>query len=176
MPQPDPVQIAKAKAKTWGIDIQPPRGDPRALILYLARHIYRVAIDERRLESIDPRNSTVSFHFRNRRENNRDELLTLDGSEFLRRFTLHVLPKGLVKIRYYGIFAHASKREALAASLAALRRQNQIRLATLVCLETLLASIAVPDLPQRCPRCKEGDLLHVGRVEPVLDPHPFHPP
>ncbi len=103
MPQPDPVQIAKAKAKTWGIDIQPPRGDPRALILYLARYIYRVAIDERRLESIDPHNSTVSFHFRNRRENNRDELLTLDGSEFLRRFTLHVLPKGLVKVRYYGI-------------------------------------------------------------------------
>lgn len=176
MPSADSAQILKAKAKTWGIDIQPPRHDPRALLLYLGRYIYRVAIDEKRILNIDPEKKTVTFTYRDRSEGGRTEHVTLQGTEFIRRFLHHILPKGLVKVRYYGIFAHNEKSESLAQSLAALRHQNEIRTVTLWCLESLLATIRVVETAQVCSHCKEGVLALVGRIESSSQPDPLRPP
>ena len=176
MPSTDSAQILKAKAKTWGIDIQPPRQDPRALLLYLGRYIYRVAIDEKRILNIDREKRTVTFSYRDRAENGRTAQTTLQGTEFVRRFLHHILPKGMVKVRYYGIFAHNEKAQSLAQSLAALQKQNEIRTATLWCLESLLATIRVEETAQVCSHCKKGALVLVGRIESSSLSDPVRPP
>ena len=76
---------------------EPPFGGPEHVLKYLARYTHRVAISNGRLLSLD--DSQVSFRWRDSRHNNRSSIMTLDAVEFIRRFLLHVLPPGFVKIR-----------------------------------------------------------------------------
>jgi len=85
---------------------------PCAVIRYLGRYTHRIAISNNRIVAMDE--NTVTFTVRDRKSGDRTKAVTLEGAEFIRRFLMHVLPKGFVKIRYYGLLANRNKRTKLA--------------------------------------------------------------
>ena len=104
--------------QTWVVYAKPPFGSPAHVLQYLARYTHRVAISNHRL--IDVTADTVSFRWKDYRHGSQIRTLTLDADEFLRRFLLHVLPKGFVRIRYFGFLAARSRTRGLARCRQAL--------------------------------------------------------
>jgi len=93
----------KLYAKKWIIDVRDPVKSPEHVLEYLARYTYRVAIANSRITAL--KDGTVTFKINNRKKN-RTEQITITAVEFIRRFLLHSLPKGFVRIRYYGFLAN----------------------------------------------------------------------
>jgi hypothetical protein len=87
---------------------KPPFGGPERVLRYLARYTHRVAISNERLLAL--RDGVVSFRYRDSAHGNRQRTMRLDAVEFLRRFLLHVLPKGFPKVRSYGFLANRSSK------------------------------------------------------------------
>ena len=98
----------------WHVDLRPPFAGPKAVLAYLSRYTHRVAISNRRLIKADA--SGVTFRVKDYRRNGpaRYTTMTLGPHEFIRRFLIHTLPKGLHRIRHYGLFASGVKVENLA--------------------------------------------------------------
>ena len=97
----------------WVVYTKPPFGGAHHVLKYLARYTHRVAISNQRLLSLQ--NGNVRFSWKDYRNGNKQRTMTLDAVEFLRRFLLHVLPNGFMRIRYYGFLAnpaYGGKREA----------------------------------------------------------------
>lgn len=104
------TQCYKSK---WVIHAQPSIGKPEQIIEYLSRYTYKTAISNGRIKTIDAENKTVSFSYKDYRYGGVKKLLTLDTTEFIRRFQQHILPKGFRRIRHYGILSSAWKKEKL---------------------------------------------------------------
>lgn len=104
--------IDKLHDLRWVVYCKPPFGDQSQVFRYLGQYTHRVGISNHRLVALDER--TVTFRTRG------DAKVTLPVEEFLRRFVLHVLPKGFVKIRHYGLFAAGNVHSKLAAARALL--------------------------------------------------------
>ena len=118
------AHLAPLKKKDWFVYAKPPFSGPEAVLAYLARYTHRVAIANSRLITLDERG--VTFRYKDYRRNGpaRYRTMTLSADEFIRRFLLHVLPKGFHRIRHYGLLASASckaniarARELIAAPL-----------------------------------------------------------
>ena len=92
--------------KNWIVYAKQPFGGPAQVIEYLGRYTHKVAISNHRLVSID--NDKVSFRYKDYADNSLQKTMTLEATEFLRRFCLHILPPGFRKIRYYGFMANAN--------------------------------------------------------------------
>ena len=88
-----------------------PFAGPARVLEYLSRYVHRVAIANHRL--VDVRQGQVCFRYRNRHDRNRMQIMTLPACEFIRRFLLHVLPHGFVRLRYIGFLANRWKAQAL---------------------------------------------------------------
>lgn len=84
---------------------------PLAVVEYLGRYTHRIAISNNRIVSIDK--DTVTFRVKDYRNKSKKGTVTMKGVEFLRRFLMHILPKGLVKIRHYGLLANRNKKTKL---------------------------------------------------------------
>jgi len=101
--------------KSWNVYVEPPPSDracqPEAVLKYLARYAWGVAISNSRLESLTEEG--VTFRWKDYRHGNQEKNMTLRAVEFLRRFLQHVLPKGFVRIRYYGLLSTRQRRRAL---------------------------------------------------------------
>ena len=95
----------------WVVYVKPSFGGPRRVPKYLARYTHRVAISNQRLRSLE--NGHVSFEWKDYAHRARTQLMTLDAVEFLRRFLLHVLPTGLVRIRQFGFLANRVRKSKL---------------------------------------------------------------
>jgi hypothetical protein len=95
--------LAEARRTEWVVYAQPPFGGPDQVLKYLARYTYRVAISNRRLLSLE--DGIVRFRYRDYAHGRRMRTLSLHVLEFTRRFLMHVLPKGFVRIRRYGLLA-----------------------------------------------------------------------
>src|SRR5665213_2046142 len=143
--------LSAVRRKEWVVYSKPPFGGPEHVLKYLARYTHRVAISNGRLLSLE--NDQVSFRWRDSRHNNRSGVMTLDATEFIRRFLLHVLPAGFVKIRHFGLLANRNRRQALALCRIHLH-------ATLPDNNTLLSEPQKSALNRSCPQCKCGT-LHV---------------
>jgi hypothetical protein len=142
----------------WVIHTQPHLREPDTVLRYLARYTHRTAISLSRIESVDP--TSVRFRWKDYRDN-RTKSMTLPGEEFLRRFLLHVLPRGLMRIRHYGYLANRVRvkqlkqiREKLSA-----RHRNESGAPE----PQPLCSERPKD---RCPKCKLGYLHFVGEILP----------
>jgi Putative transposase len=118
--------VAPLKRKKWFVYAKPPFAGPEAVLAYLARYTHRVAISNSRLIALDERG--VTFQYKDYRRNGqaRYRTMTLTSGEFIRRFLLHVLPKGFHRIRHYGLLASAGckaniarARELMAAPMPA---------------------------------------------------------
>jgi hypothetical protein len=132
---------------TWVVYAKPPFGGPAQVLKYLARYTHRVALSNHRLVSLQ--DGRVTFRYKDYADDQRQKLLTLDAVEFLRRFVQHVLPKGFVKIRHYGLLAN---------------RRRQAKLA--LCRQLLLVVTAAALLASAAPAAADG-----LAVEPAARPH-----
>jgi Putative transposase len=99
------------KKSDWVVYAKPPFGGPAHVLKYLARYTHRVAISNGRLLSLEQ--GQVSFRWRDSKDNKRTRVMTLDAVEFIRRFLLHVLPPGFVKIRHFGFLANRNRSARL---------------------------------------------------------------
>src|SRR5215475_462737 len=104
--------------KDWIVYSKPPFGGPEYVLHYLGRYTHRVAISNHRLVSFA--DGQVTFRWRDSAHHNEQKLLTLSLDEFLRRFLLHILPKGFVRIRNFGFLANRRRAKLLPLCLAAL--------------------------------------------------------
>src|SRR5215475_5881944 len=103
------AHLAPLKRKKWFVYTKPPFAGPEAVLAYLARYTHRVAISNSRLVALDERG--VTFRYKDYRSGQvRYRTMTLSADEFIRRFLLHVLPKGFHRIRHYGLLASASSK------------------------------------------------------------------
>jgi hypothetical protein len=137
---------------------------------YLGRYTQRVAISNERLLSCDT--NSVRFRYRDYAQGNRRKVLSLEPPEFLRRFVLHVLPRGFTRIRHYGLLANRNKRTLLASARAALQAPAPLPCAPVPeSVADFWRRIASIDIT-RCPQCRLGTL----RVVALLAPQPHPPP
>jgi hypothetical protein len=113
--------LAPLRKIKWHVYCKPPFGGPEAVLAYLSRYTHRVAISNRRLITCDHRG--VTFRYKDYRADGpaRYKVMTLATHEFIRRFLLHVLPKGLHRIRHYGLFANSSRADNIARARELLR-------------------------------------------------------
>lgn len=98
-------------SKSWYTYSKRPFSGPMAVIEYLGRYTHRVAISNHRIVSMDEK--TVTFKIKDYKNKSREKLLTLSGVEFIRRFLMHVLPKGFVKLRHFGLLGNRNKKTKL---------------------------------------------------------------
>ena len=136
-----PGMAARLADKPWYVYAKPPFGGPEHVLRYLGRYTHRMAISNHRLTAFD--GQRVSFRWRDYAHGSQQRVMTLDATEFLRRFFLHVLPKGFVRIRHYGLLSNRFRKLLpLARTLLAVDGREPL---------------AVPPLPNcelwHCPRC-----------------------
>src|SRR5690606_11290231 len=129
--------------QNWVVYCKRPFLGPPQVVEYLGRYTHKIAISNHRLENLD--NEGVSFSIKDYRHAGRKSFLQLPDTEFIRRFALHILPKGFVRIRHYGILSSYHKRISipnLQQILGAVRLKKKAPLQHRV-----------------CPDCKKGDLI-----------------
>jgi hypothetical protein len=112
--------IVRLRTKNWVVYAKPPFAGPAAVLAYLSRYTHRVAISNRRLISLDERGVTFRYKDYRRDGAERYRTMTLATGEFIRRFLLHVLPKGFHRIRHYGLLASAGRKANVARARAML--------------------------------------------------------
>ena len=139
----------------WVVHVKPPFGGPHRVLKYLARYTHRVAISNHRLRSLE--NGQVSFEWKDYARHARGQLMTLDAVEFLRRFLLHVLPTGLVRIRQFGFLANRFRKHKLELCRALLAARFPTT------CEARAATSASRDW-QTCPSCKLGYLIFIELI------------
>jgi len=156
-----PAWLSPLYAKDWVVYAKPPFGGPEQVLKYLARYTHRVAISNHRLVKLAE--GKVTFRYRDYADSRKEKLLTLSAEEFLRRFVQHVLPKGFMKIRHYGL-------------LSSRQRETRLRLSRRLLLPRLaMASSAEaiePAEPARCPACGSVRRMR-GELLPPTGAGPF---
>ncbi len=106
--------LAPARKKRWVVYAKPPFAGPEAVLAYLSRYTHRVAISNSRLIAFDQ--TGVTFRYKDYRCSgaDRQQVMTLAADEFIRRFLIHVLPRGFHRIRHYGLLAGSARKDCLA--------------------------------------------------------------
>jgi hypothetical protein len=128
----------------WIVYAKPPFAGPQHLLGYLARYTHRVAITNHRLVAFD--GERVTFRWKDYAHGNKKRMMTLSASEFLRRFLLHVLPRGFVRIRSFGFLANRRRAQLLPLCEHLLQQDPQPQ------LSATAGSTAQPAV-FRCPKC-----------------------
>jgi len=140
----------------WVVYCKPAMQGPDKVLRYLARYVHRVALPNSRIISIE--NGNVTFRYMPLKGSG-PRTMTLGAEEFIRRFLQHVLPKGVHKVRYYGLWAPANRKDF-----------DRVRNILAVDTDDLPSP---PDIdsspnqrtsPPHCPRCKTGRLVWQARI------------
>lgn len=136
--------------KKWVVYCKRPFFRPEQVIEYLGRYTHKIAISNHRIKGID--NGKVTFSAKDYRKGGKKYLLTLADKEFIRRFAMHVLPKGFVRIRHYGILSSYHKRLVLPKLKKELIYRSR-------------PAKDAPLLHRLCPVCKKGKLLTIATFD-----------
>jgi hypothetical protein len=140
-------------AKTWVVSVRDPVKRPEHVLEYLARYTHRVAIANSRINSL--KDGMVTFSAKDRKKN-RTESITISAVEFIRRFLLHSLPKGFVRIRHYGFLANRNRRTNLEVIRKLLKLPTQL-LKMHASLEQMMLQLTGIDITS-CPCCNKGKM------------------
>jgi hypothetical protein len=161
------TMLDKLWKKDWVVYCRPPLGNVQQIVQYLGRYSHRVAIDNSRILDID--DSGVTFSYKDYKDGDKKKTMTLSGTEFLRRFAMHILPYRFVKIRYYGILGSRQKK-AVKPLLARNRKTKEEAKAH--ALETRMERIIrlTGFDPCLCPSCKKGNMHAVETLPPIRAP------
>ena len=161
-------EIKASRQKSWVLYAKKPFGSPQTVLDYLGRYTHRVALSNDRILQVQ--NSQVTLSYRDRKDGDRKKTITLEAQEFIRRFLLHVLPDGFMRIRHFGFLANRSKKQALAQCRNLLRLDPALPQRLDQSAKDLLRKITGVDL-SRCPCCHEGTMIVVGDL-PALSISP----
>ena len=157
----------------WVVYAKPPFGGAEKVLDYLGRYTHRIAISNNRLLKID--DNKVSFSWRNYRKGNKTQTMTLEAEEFIRRFLLHVLPSGFMRIRYFGFLSNPHRTEKLKLCRKLLHVHQAAVKSDLMDWKKryeLLTGKPV-DL---CPFCHKGHLTTIKKLLPLRSPFTRPPP
>jgi Putative transposase/Transposase zinc-binding domain len=149
----------RAKRIKWVVFVKPPFGGPEQVLKYLARYTHRVAISNSRILSME--DGRVTFLWKDYAGGNTTKTMTLDGVEFIRRFLLHILPAGFVRIRQFGFLANRARGEKLALCRVLLGAQANT---TPIVNQD---GKAEQPIRKQCPVCKTGHMILIGIVHAV---------
>jgi len=144
----------------WVVYLKPPFGGPRRVLKYLARYTHRVAISNQRLLSLQ--DDKVTFLWKDYAHQARTRTMTLDATEFLRRFLLHHLPRGFQHIRQYGLLGNRRRATALARCRDLLGQPPEPP------EHDHAAPADEPPPRDACPKCGTGRLVCVATLAPDL--------
>jgi hypothetical protein len=173
--------LRDASRREWKIDIRRPLGGPQQVVNYFARYTRKIAISDRRLVRYD--GQTVVFRYRDRADANRSKLAKLDAPTFCRRFLQHVLPKGFVRIRRYGLLSNRVRTPLLGRCRELLGSEPPLLVAPPGESRTAAIRRLFGVDPELCPVCKLGRLVVRAQwsatrlpLEAVLDSLSPRPP
>jgi Putative transposase/Transposase zinc-binding domain len=154
------VWLKGLRKKPWVVYAKKPFGSAAHVLDYLARYTHRVALSNNRIRS--SHNGEVTFAYRDRKNQDRRKLMTLGAEEFIRRFLLHVIPKGFMRVRHYGFLANHSKdclskcRQLIGLTPAPPPPPQRS-------IEELMLALTGIDI-HRCPLCQKGTLVWISRL------------
>jgi hypothetical protein len=153
-------QLDRAVKSRWVVYAKRPFRGPEQLLKYLARYTHRVAISNNRL--IEMRGGHVHFRWKDYREGGRQKTMWLSATEFIRRFLLHVLPSGFMRIRHSGFLANRFREKKLELSrrLLSVPSMPEPEETTMKSDETATES----EEHGRCPACGKGRIRYVAEI------------
>ena len=160
--------ISTLYRKEWVVYSKRPFGGPEHVLRYLAKYTHRTAISNHRLTSL--RDGRVSFLWKDYANGCRRRVMTLSATEFLRRFLMHVLPKGFVRIRHYGFLANRCRNEKLARC----RELLGVEASDIDTVQRAQQEEACSGTKLVCPQCT-GTMRRVMEFEPGRLPAAFRP-
>jgi predicted Zn-ribbon and HTH transcriptional regulator len=163
-------EIKASRRKNWVVYAKKPFGSPQTVLDYLGRYTHRVALSNNRILALD--NGQVTFSYRDRRDKDRLKSMPLDAEEFIRRFLLHILPDGFMRIRHFGFLANRAKKHALPQCRKLLGLNPALPKIPKRSAHDLLLEIAGIDL-SRCPRCQKGTMIVVGDLPRITSSAPW---
>ena len=158
--------LQHALAQDWEVYIQSPLYGPEKLIEYLGRYIFRIAISNHRILALGK--DTVTFKYRDNRDEGTEKEMTLPAFEFIRRFLSHVLPAGFVRIRHFGLH-HSSCRIKLQHARRTLGLPFQLPvILKLKFLDWFQHITGSEEDPRTCKFCGKGLMLPIREFAPLL--------
>ena len=152
--------IDKVWAKDWVVYCEPSFADADRVIRYLGKYTHRVAISNQRIQNIDKK--SVSFFYKDYRDGEKRKLTRLTGIEFLRRFAMHILPKGFVKIRYFGILSNRYGKQTI------MYRKPQVIIKDETTQERIFRLTGFD--VYKCPFCKNGQMRTIEIIPRIRSP------
>src|SRR6266540_339370 len=155
--------LTELRRSAWVVYCKPPFAGPDHVLAYLGRYTHRVALSNDRLLALA--DGRVRFRWRDYADGDRVKVMELAVDEFLRRFLLHIVPNGFVRIRHFGLLANRHRRAAL-AHCRALLAQPPLAAAPPESVRDLMLRVTGLDI-ERCPVCQQGLLRRVERLPPA---------
>ena len=162
--------LAALRDRSWVVYAKQPFGGPQQVLDYLGRYTHRVAISNHRLVSVS--DQQVRFRYNDYAHGNARKVLALDAPEFIRRFLLHVLPTGFMRIRHYGIIANRTKATKLTHARTALGQPSMPPPPPPESIMAFWLRIVQLNVHQ-CPYCRVGRMVVIA---PLPTPHARAPP
>jgi hypothetical protein len=154
-------------SKPWVVYAEKPFMNASHIIAYLGRYTHRVAISNKRIISID--GNHIIFKWKDYNDHGKQKIMRLDATEFIRRFLLHILPKGFCKIRYFGIFASRNRKTVLTKCKNVLRYKFQKPQFVALSWQQTLMLVSGIDV-SICPMCKKGNMIRIVDFKSQRDP------
>jgi hypothetical protein len=151
----------QSKKTPWRMFIKAPFAGPEQVLRYLGRYTHRIAISNERILQFEQGQAT--FSYRDRKHGNVRKEMPLSGDEFTRRFLLHVVPKGFVRVRHYGILANSAKKRLLPLCRQLLGASAVVAPAKPESWQQLLKRLTGLD-PEHCLRCTDGHYVSVREL------------
>jgi hypothetical protein len=152
-------EIKASRQKSWVVYAKQPFGSPEKVLDYLGRYTHRVALSNDRILNVQ--NGLVTLSYRDRKDGDRKKALPLEAHEFIRRFLLHVLPDGFMRVRHFGFLANRSKKQALAQCRKLLKLDRALPQIPKQSALELLRELTGVDL-SCCPSCQKGTMIVVA--------------
>ena len=150
--------INALRNKPWIVYAKKPFGSPAHVLDYLGRYSHRVALSNDRI--LSARNGAVTFSYRDRKNQDRKKTMTLDAHEFIRRFLLHVIPKGFVRVRHFGFLSNRSKSR-LSKCRQLLDLDPTVPKLSQRSVHQMMLQLTGIDI-SRCPLCQKGTLVFLA--------------
>jgi Putative transposase/Transposase zinc-binding domain len=157
-------EIKASRQKSWVVYAKKPFGSPQTVLDYLGRYTHRVALSNDRIVKVE--NGEVTLSYRDRKDGDRKKTIPLMAHEFIRRFLLHVLPDGFMRVRHFGFLANRSKKQALTQCRKLLGANPALLQSPSESARDLLLRITGIDL-NRCPSCHNGTMIVVAELLPI---------
>jgi hypothetical protein len=161
---PDLIIAATVWHKPWILHVTAWGNGEHAVLKYLARYVFRIALTNARIVELDDETVTIQYKERTTR---RVRTCRLSGDEFMRRFLQHVLPRSFHKVRYFGLWHPAHRHDAA-------RVQQMLQLQAPPSMDTPLVPVAPPSEPGAqpilpiepmiCPHCRQGRMIFIRRL------------